>query len=560
MDHGAVRFGGSASVTRVVLLPLDDRPVNYDHPWWIGRAAGLEVRRPPREWLGNPVRAAARDRLADWLGDEGPAADALVVAIDTLAYGGLIPSRQGDEPVESVARRLEPLRAIREVHPSLLILVASVLMRVHRSNGAEEEKPYWADHGRDLFRLSYLDDKWALGDASAAELAEKAVLTTVIPDRIVADYQAGRARNRAINELVLDWTAEGLIDYALIAQDDTAPYGWNIAEARAHRDRIRRDGLNDRATVYPGADEVGSLLVAAVACRGANLRPQVWPRYSGVDGRAALTAYEDRPVEELLKAHLGPLRGSLADVPDDADIILAVNAPVGAQADAWLQSVVRSGGETMVGFPGEPEALRAVQLEMSTVRRDIDEFVRAIASDVARERNVAVIDIAFVNGADLALGERLLATVPLSQLAAFSAWNTAGNSLGSGLAQAVVRAIGRRGVSEDDAFVAHLSLLFVHLLDDYAFQGITRTQLLLEDLPQLGVTPSFDRLPENLVLAVEDRLERRLGAYVESVGANFAAHSLGGSKRQLASLSIDPPRLPWQRLFEVAIEPHLELA
>jgi hypothetical protein len=549
-------------VTRVVLLPLDDRPVNYDHPWWIGRAAGLEVRRPPREWLGNPYRAAARDGLAEWLGDEGPSADALVVAIDTLAYGGLIPSRQGYEPLDHVIMRLEPLRAIRATHPGLLILVASVLMRVHRSNGAEEEKPYWADHGRDLFRLSYLDDKGTMGDATAAEIAERDALTTIVPDRIVADYRAGRARNRAINELMLGWAAEGIVDYALIAQDDTAPYGWNIAEARVHRERIRRDGLSDRAAVYPGADEVGSLLVAAVACRQASFQPRVWSRYSGVDGRSAVTAYEDRPVEELLKAHLGPLRGTLADAADDADVVLAVNAPAGVQADAWLQSVVRSSGEAAVDLPGEPEALRAVQHEMSTVRRDVDEFVRAIATDVARERNVAVIDVAFVNGADLALCDRLLATVPLSQLAAFSAWNTAGNSLGSGLAQAVVRAIRRRRMSSDDALVAHLSLLFVHLLDDYAFQGIVRTQLMLEDLPELGVVPSFDRLPDHVVLEVEHRIERRLSAYVDSLVGSFAAHPLGssgGSTRPLASVTIDPPRLPWQRLFEVAIEPHLVL-
>ena len=562
MDHVPVRGGSGPPLTTLALLPLDDRPVNYDQPWWLGRAAGIEVRRPPRDWLGNPFRRAQREHLADWLIDEGRTADGLVVAIDTLAYGGLIPSRQSVAPLAEIVGSLEPLRALRASRPQLPILACSILMRVSRSNSSEEEKPYWASHGADLFRLSYLDDKVGVGEANADEIAALRRLSRVVPAEVVADYRTGRERNHAVNRLMLDWLNEGAIDYALIAQDDTAPYGWNIAEARALRSVIVRKGLKNRASVYPGADEVGSLLVAAFACRRAGLEPRIWPRYSGVDGPSAVTAFEDRPFGELLKAHLGPLRGSIAATPDEAELVVAINAPAESQAEAWLQLAVRDPERlTPELAKDDGGALRVVRREMDTVQRDVDELARAIAADVEAEREVAVVDVAFANGADLAFAEQLAARVPLARLAAYGAWNTAGNSLGSALAQGVVRAISRRAERPTDQLAAHLGLLAIHWLDDYAYQGLVRTELLLEDLPALGLALSFERLPDEQVAEVERRLGRRLAQHVEALADKLGADSVpnGASSCRVVSLAIEPPTLPWQRVFEVAITPSVEL-
>jgi hypothetical protein len=108
---------------------------------------------------------------------------------------------------------------------------------------------------------------------------------------------------------------------------------------------------------------------------------------------------------------------------------------------------------------------------------------------------------------------------------------------------------------------AQLALLFIHFVDDYAFQSIVRTELLLQDLPELGVPRSFERLPEDLVTEVEARLERRLRPHAESLGRSFGAYPMEPETtgKQVVSITMDPPRLPWKRLFEVAIEPHVEL-
>jgi hypothetical protein len=550
-------------VNRLALLPLDDRPVNYDQPWWLGRAAGIEVLRPPREWLGSPLRRAAPDRLANWLGDEGASADGLVMAVDTLAYGGLIPSRQSETPLDEVIGSLAPVRLLRAAHRDLPIFAFSILMRVNRTNSAEEEKAYWATYGRNLFRLSYLDDKASVGDANDREVEELKTSVQAVPSEVVANYRAGRARNHAINRLMLEWLADGIIDYAVIAQDDTAPYGWNIAEARALRELIQRRGLADRASVYPGADEVASLLVAAFACRGAGFRPRVFARYSGIDGPSMVTAFEDRPFQELVKAHLGPLGGRLADAPDDADLVLAVNAPGEGQADAWFQLAVAEAERVPAHFDAsiDTQGRRAAEREMASVRRDVNAFARATAAEVEAGRDVAVVDVAFVNGADVALAKCLLEWVPVARLAAYAAWNTAGNSLGSGLAQGVVRAMTRRQEEALDVVSAHLGLLAIHLLDDYAFQAVVRSELLLEDLPALGLGPTFQRLPERLLPEIEESVQRRLAPHVEALGRKLGTVTVpnGPAQCRLTCLRIDPPRLPWKRVFEVTITPRIEL-
>lgn len=559
-------------MSRVALLPLDDRPATYDFPRWLGEAAGLDVLAPPRDWLGNPWRPGATDRLSAWLAETAPTADGLIVSIDTLGYGGLVASRRTSAAAAETIARLEVLRTLRDRHPSLRILAFSVLMRVNRSDSAEEEKPYCATYGRQLFRLSYVDHKRSLGEANDAEGAELASLVDQLPADVVDDYRAGRARGDAVTRAMVGWLGEGVFDYLLVVQDDTAEYGWNIAEARNLRRQIEGEGLSDRASVYPGADEAASLLVARFACRNAGFVPRVWPRYSGFGGAGVRTAYEDRPVEELLKAHLGPLGGTLAAGPGEADLVLAVNAPAEVQADALWQPLL--GEQPRIVIPiedGRPaldavlagEGARATHREMDTAGRSLDEFVRMLRRELDGGLPVAVADLAFVNGADLALGERLLRHVTVAQLAGFAGWNTAGNSLGTALAQGVIRALGLREGSSRAQLAAHLGFLLLRFVDDIAYQSLERTGLLFVDLPALGILPTMEQLPTEVRPRMTEHLNQRLGPHVAAWSRAFEGATI--SMGPAGSVAIRRARLsradlPWDRLFEVGLRPDIELA
>jgi hypothetical protein len=549
---------------RVAVLPMDDRPVNYDYPRYLSRAAGMEVLLPPREWLGNPWRASRHAELVEWLARTAPGADAAVVAIDTLAYGGLIPSRTSAEPAEAVLARLEILRRLKAAHPAMPILASSVVLRICRSDSSEEEKPYWAVYGSRMFRLSSLEHKAELGDATPAEMAARDSLRAEIPDEVYLDYRRGRARNHAVNRAMLDWAAEGVFDYLILPQDDTADHGWNVAEAHSLQALIRARGMGGRAITYPGADEIGCLLLARYACREAGFSPRIWPRYSGVSGPGVVTAYEDRPLHELLKAHLAPLGGFVADSPQEADIALFVNAPVERQGNGDSQWLIQRGiGSVRAQLPpafhpwlerfADTEGFRATRREMQSPGRNPEEFVRALLGALASGRPVAVADVAYVNASDLVLGDLLRQQPAAASLAAYGGWNTAGNTLGTVLAQAVIRAIALRAGPTREQRAAHLEFLFLRFLDDDLYQGRERTRCMVEDLPAAGISPTMERLPDGAAAGIEGRVEAHL------CGAAAGLRNLFVSSRLVRDVRVDHVHLPWRRLFEVGFDVQVEL-
>ncbi len=549
---------------RVAVLPMDDRPVNYDSPRYLSRAAGIEVVLPPREWLGNPWRASRHADLVDWLAQAVPGADAAVVALDTLGYGGLIPSRTSPETAEAVLGRLSILRRLRAAHPGCPILASSVVMRINRSDSCEEEKPYWATYGSRMFRLSSLEHKIELGEADPAETAEQRGLRPQVPDEVYLDYRRGRARNHAVNLAMLDWAEEGVFDFLLLPQDDTDDYGWNVAEARSLQARIRSRGLADRAITYPGADEIGCLLLARYVCRQGGYAPRVWPQYSSAKGRSIVTAYEDRPLHELLKAHLAPLGGSVADSAADADLLLFFNSPVEVQGNGDSQWIVQEGIDAVrARMPGKfrpwldrftgSEGFKDTLREIGSPGRDPVQFVRAIVDALGSGKPVAVADVAYVNAADLALCGLLRERPEATGLAAYGGWNTAGNTLGTVLAQAAIFAVAQRAGPTPGQRAAHLEFLFLRFLDDEMFQGRERERCMFEDLPSLGLEPTMERLPDGKAEDIEGRVASHLGRAAAELRRLFVASG------RVREVRVGRIHLPWRRLFEVGFDVEVDV-
>jgi len=548
----------------MVLLPMDDRPVNYDYPTYMARLVGYELHLPPREWLGNPWRASQHLRLVEWVAREAESADVLIIALDTLAYGGLIPSRTSREPLDTVLERLSVLKKIKSKRPQLPILASSVILRISRANSSEEEKEYWATYGSAMFRLSYLEHKISLVEASPQEQAERSDLAKRIPEEVYADYLAGRQRNHMVNLRMIDWLEEGTFDLLLLPQDDTANYGWNIAEARNLQATLRRKNLTDRAITYPGADEIGGLLLASAVCKQAKFRPNIFVRYSSIHSASLITSYEDRPIHELIKAHLTPLGGTIAASPALADLQLFVNAPAHAQGDAGLQWLILKGEETSQGeLPTEQlpylkevkadPIYRITRREMETPERSPEELVRLLLVELESKHPVALADVAFVNGSDLTLGNLLMQHPEIVRLTAYAGWNTAGNTLGTVLAHAVLRLLAQRNGTDPDQTQAHYEFLLMRFLDDYIYQARVRSQVFLEDLPALNLPASMERLPSSMLEPVEKLVRERLllaGSELERLFINAGV---------VKSVKVENINLPWQRLFEVGFEVHVTL-
>lgn len=488
---------------QIGVIPLDERPVNTRFPAQIAQIAGAQVVVPPADLLSHHRQAAPADALAVWLRTAAPTLDALIVSVEMLGCGGLIASRIGHEPTAQVLQRLELLREVRQAYPALTLYGFNVITRIPAYDHAFEEPDYWGTHGRALWELSTL-----LDTAEATPQAD--ALRAALPPAAVADFLRRRLRNHTVNLAAVGLLEDDTFALLVLSSDDTSTLGLNSRE----KGWLWRWGqllaLGDRLLMYPGADEVGSVLVARLL----NARQGRTPRFTVVYADPAeagnIAPYEDGPVRLTVERQIAAVGGGVAAPGTPADAVVMVNTPVTG------------------AFEFEPDFYANVR---EPRRPLLAAFAREIGTRLAAGERVIVCDAAYPNGADPLLMECLLAEhIPLDQLTAYAGWNTAGNTIGTALAQACAAAVGG-APAEQQRFLCH------RLVEDWGYQRIVRAavrDLLEAETGSREVTP-----------ATQPQVLARIEADLQ---AHLAAMPAFGGRWRIVPGSV---RLPWGRLFEV---------
>ncbi|OLV18054.1 DUF4127 family protein [Deinococcus marmoris] len=425
----------------VLLIPPDTRPQTLELPAQLATMTGAAVRVPPAEALPDFFTPGKTSVLRDWLLGEAGQADILIVCLETLCLGGMIPARRVSDPLETVLERLAVLAEIKRQHPDLQIYAFGVIVRVAHDNDPHEEKPYYGQWGRELRTYSAAFDRHARHGIAEAEALE--VARTALPADILADWTGTRERNRALHLAALDLLAAGVLSHLCLTLDDTTPYGLAAYDRRMLEARADELDVWQHLDIYPSADEVPCALLARAL---APATARVWVRYSGLGGAGAEMIYEDRPAGELVRAHLRAAGCVLADTPDEAVFVLAVNTPGLRQANR------------------QPDFAT-----VDTPHRHLPAFVDALRADLEAGRTVSLADIAYPNGAERRLWT-LIQGLPLAKLAGFSAWNTAGNTLGTAIA------FGKLAPLVTDR-AAHAEALFARMVDDALYQAFARSEV-----------------------------------------------------------------------------------
>lgn len=284
---------------KIAFIPIDNRPVCYNLASDIAKIDGdIELFLPPREFLGDLTKIAKIDDLYEWL-CALPKVDALILSLDTLIYGGLIPSRRGPESFEELKNRLVRLRSVLV---DKKVYAFSSIMRISNNNYNEEEKEYWKDWGKKIFNYSFSGDK------------------TDIPNEIIEDYLQTRKRNFEINKMLLAWQKEGLFDTLIFSKDDCAEKGFNVQEAK----ELERLGGRTKT----GADEIPLSLLA----RAIDKEIKVYPEFLEPDYKNCISNYEDVSIEKSVLGQLELCGFKLAS-KKDADIVLVVNNFINKQGE-----------------------------------------------------------------------------------------------------------------------------------------------------------------------------------------------------------------------------------
>lgn len=484
------------STAVVTLLPLDDRPVNTGHVAGLAGTAGTRLRLPPAGLLPARGVPADMDGTARWLERAAGDSDAVVVSVNQLACGGFVASRRTTEPLARTLARLDVLRRIRAARPELPVHAFVTLMRTRKTDGAGAEPEYWDGYGRRFFALSEELYRAEHGrpDAAARARAE-------IPEPFVADFFTRRMRLHALQLACVELVAEGVVDTLSILVEDSTVESVSTSEREWLESWIARLGLGGRIRCLPGADEAGAVLTTRAALEHAGLRPRVAVACPDPDALGRIAAYEDVPVGDTIADQIAAIGAVLVEDADRADLVLAVHPP-GLPPRDWCS------GQDQAERPGDDAARLAVRV------RDL----------LDAGRPVAVADVADANGADPALVTALRAAGLLPRLAGYAAWNTAGNTIGSALAQGCSRLL----ADGDRRLAEHARTLTHRLLDDWGYQTRARS----------GVST-----------ARPDLVERELGDLLADLGPP-------ADKFRIVPGSVC---FPWDRPFEIAFElEHLE--
>ena len=484
-----------------MLAPADERPVHVRYPTMLSDIVGAQLTLPPSELLPRFREAAPTAALAEWLRGAAASADVLIVSLEALCHGGMIPSRLTSETIDVVLPRLGLLRELRANPGAPRIDASGFVTRLPELDDATEEPAYWADHGRDLGRLSRIIDRAERGDASAAELA---AARAAVPTDHVNDVLRRRARNHAILLGALELAADGTLDSLVLSSDDTAPEGLPAREARWLEAWSAALDLRERVHHHAGADEVASVRTVHWL-RGHRERPRI--ALLEHHGLERIAPYEARPIRGTAHGQVRAIGGTPVDHLDDAEVVLAITPPE------------RDGDWALAPPTPEPEREQRQAA-----------FADRVADLVEAGRWVAVADCSEPNGGSLPLVRRLAARGVLARLGGYAGWNTAGNSIGSALAQAVAGR-GRAGPG-----TPHERLLVHRLVEDVGYQTVERTALRRRRRERgLPPEPSVAELP-----AVESRLADDLQNQLDDLGPFHTRWRI----------DTDAVRLPWNRTFE----------
>lgn len=505
---------------KILYVPLDERPCNAIYPQRTAEVNDeVSIFSLPITLMGQKKQAGNVEKIRTFVKENFSQCSYGIFSAEMLLYGGLLPSRLHYLTQEDLDEYRKFLIELHTTYPNKKIYLSNLIMRTPRYNSSDEEPDYYEEFGEAIFRHGWLKDKYLRGQMDESEKHEWEKIRKEVPHEVIADYENRREFNVKVNLMHISLIEEGIIDFLSIPQDDSAPYGYTTMDQKIVYGKIAEKRLKTKIMVYPGADEVGFTLLARAYNDWINKKPTLFVRYSSTLGPQLTPLYEDRPINESLKAHLLAAGFKLVDTEKEAEFILAYNTPGKLMQESWDQ--LKGKDVTYDSF------------------RHLPTFVEQMGDAVDSGKKVGICDSAFANGGEIELIQMLDEANILEKLLNYKAWNTNCNSLGSSLA---AFAFCQNSYNEEKV----KENLLNHIYEDLFYQTVIRRTI-------------TDNLLENKGLNYFD-----LGEQADDI-SKIVTQQLGEQHQAVLKNSfpienviVDEIQFPWNRMFEIFCSVKLE--
>ena len=498
----------AAQAKKILYVPIDSRPCNYEQVIQVAEKLGYEILTPPAEFIGTRTNYGDVEKMWQWLDENALQADAAVISTDAMIYGSLVGSRMHALSAQEILSRAKRFETFHEKFPYLPIYAFGTIMRTPRSASASSAEPeYYKTYGGKIFEYTALLDKQETEKLSGGERRKLKKFKADIPKEYLDDWFERRRKNFDANKYFIALTRAGIFGYFLLGCDDSAFFSQTHMESR-YLAELASDLGKTVVQVTSGADELGMLMVARAINYDKNFTPFVSVEYNVGTGAKTFPSFSNEPIGLSIDAAIIAAGGLKIPAHERADLVVAVNT--------------RENGKTFASSDTKRNKLRQ--------RGDIKTFMTILKDFTAKNYPVAVADISFSNGADNALMNQLKVNDLQYKIRAYGGWNTATNSSGFLIGAGVLTPF----MSDKDV----AELLTTRYLDDWIYQANVRNEVMNASYGMTGNGNPLN-LDEKLS-ACEKILNERMKSFI-------AENLLLPRQWRLEDLKVS---LPWQRTFE----------
>lgn len=485
----------SAFANTILMVPQDDRPVDLDYTVHTAERAGYTVLVPPKPYLSGSSFSGSPERVWAWVEQNISRADVCILSTDTLIYGGLVDSRKHNEDMDVLARRANRIRRLHTKYPHIPMYAFATIMRSPVASSSGVEPYYYSKVGPSIYRISVLQDKMDSGVITKEETAELLSLRLSVPSEYLQDWFRRRSKNNEITSMLIQDVKAGVFTYFCLGHDDNSKFSQSSLEAK-YSAKDTKSLKESRFGSFPGADQLALLLIARYHVDHNHLKPVFSVIYPLGRGEDTIPSYENQAVGKTIKEHITAVGGILSD-NGRPDLVLAVNTPLAKT--------------------GESSAFANFGMQKPSTT----EFINRIKDIQAKDIPVAMADIYYANGSDNTLMSLLEKENLLYKVAAYDGWNTAGNTIGFAISQAILSS----SMTEENRNI----MLTEQYIDNWAYQANVRKTIsaLLE--PQRNTSKLTPDIKEETIAQIQEFAKKHLSLHPACVTVEF----------------------PWNRLFEV---------
>jgi hypothetical protein len=468
-----------ASSRDACYVPLDNRPPNLVYPKRLADILGIKLLIPPEETLSERRKEAASQEILAFLVENW--ANCAIVSADSMIFGGLVPSRETQMSKDDAIWYTKRLLDLKSSNIFDSVYLFKSLMRL-MPTVLDDKELFYATKIEEIMKFSEDDIK------NPVNFYERELLLTYIPPDILEDYIESRKINYFVDRMLIKGSEK--VDLLVLAQDDSADRGV------AYEEKKRLSMIATKNTkIVQGSDEIGMLLVT---------------RFGKSDNTSIKTTFVPEEIEEeVMPLETVALGKNFLAQTNLLQLRLDNTNPT------FYMIIFGKSGYEEIAF-------------------------KAVRSLINSKKYVAFVDVSNMNMTDEKMFRLLLSSGLIFRLIAYAGWNTAANTTGTALSQAVSYISGRN-------YKENFRFLIERIIYDYYYQNVIRPEInnmLIENNQS-----NFKMTKESMDIAKNIFFQYFPGISEELMMYSPIKFDITGVKFSL----------PWDRTFEANIEIDIKL-